>query len=274
VKYSIENVSKTFFGPEWRQASASWRGFGCAGGVSICPSWAAPARGKLLYSGCSTRPAPYARIGSRGWIRFQRDVLRENCVVPGAASATIYQQHNLVPSLTSLQNRFVAASGVVGWPQTVRSIFYPGANRCAGGDARASNWSAWRTSDSRELTNFLAGSNNVWPSRRVLMQKPEVILADEPIARSTRALADEIISLLIRVGAQGRRTLIVALHQVEFALEHFPRVIGLGEGRMRFDLPSNSVHDDVLQDRYGKHRPGATGFQDEKTFQREFGCSR
>jgi phosphonate transport system ATP-binding protein len=108
----------------------------------------------------------------------------------------------------------------------------------------------------------------------VLMQKPEVILADEPIASLDRALADEIISLLVRVGSEGKRTLIVALHKVELALEHFPRVIGLGRGRMRFDLPSNTVHEDVLQDLYGKNTREAGRAQDEDRFQREFGCSR
>ena len=58
---------------------------------------------------------------------------------------------------------------------------------------------------------------------RVLMQKPEVILADEPIASLDRALAGEIISLLVRIGSEGKRTLIVALHKVELALEYFPR---------------------------------------------------
>jgi phosphonate transport system ATP-binding protein len=105
------------------------------------------------------------------------------------------------------------------------------------------------------------------------MQKPEVILADEPIASLDRALADEIISLLVRVGSEGKRTLIVAVHKVELALEHFPRVVGLGEGRMRFDLPSGTVHEDILQDLYGKHTQEARRVQDED-FQREFGCSR
>jgi phosphonate transport system ATP-binding protein len=58
---------------------------------------------------------------------------------------------------------------------------------------------------------------------RVLMQKPEVILADVPIASLDRALAGEIISLLVRIGSEGKRTLIVALHKVELALEYFPR---------------------------------------------------
>jgi len=109
---------------------------------------------------------------------------------------------------------------------------------------------------------------------RVLMQKPEVILADEPIASLDRVLADEIIALLLRVGSEGQRTLIVALHKVELALEYFPRVIGLGAGQMRFDLPSSTVHEDVLNDLYGKPAQEAGPAPDENLFNREFGCSR
>jgi phosphonate transport system ATP-binding protein len=109
---------------------------------------------------------------------------------------------------------------------------------------------------------------------RVLVQQPEVILADEPIASLDPALAEEITSLLIRVGSESKATLIVSLHRVELALEHFPRVIGLRNGRMRFDLPANMVRNDLLRDLYGNHSQRGWRVQDEDRFQREFGCSR
>lgn len=109
---------------------------------------------------------------------------------------------------------------------------------------------------------------------RVLVQKPEVILADEPIASLDPALADEITSLLIRVGSEGKRTLVVALHKVELALEHFPRVIGLRAGSVCFDRPPANLHGDLLHDLYHNRSQEAQQVQDEDRFQREFGCSR
>jgi phosphonate transport system ATP-binding protein len=186
---------------------------------------------------------------------------------------TIYQQHNLVPSLTSLQNTLCGCLGRWSTTQTVRSIFRPGATDVeeAMHALELVGLADKRLSRADELSG---GQQQRLAIARVLMQKPEVILADEPIASLDRALADEIISLLVRVGSKEKRTLIVALHKVELALEHFPRVIGLGQGRMRFDLPSNAVHEDVLQDLYGKHRQEAQRRHDEDTYQREFGCSR
>jgi phosphonate transport system ATP-binding protein len=186
---------------------------------------------------------------------------------------TIYQQHNLVPSLTALQNTLCGCLGRWSMTQTLRSIFRPAASDVQ--DAMHAlelvGLADKRFSRADELSG---GQQQRLAIARVLAQKPEVILADEPIASLDRALADEITSLLVRIGSEGKRTLIVALHKVELALQHFPRVIGLGEGRMRFDLPSNTVHEDILQDLYGNPRQDARRAQDEDTLQREFGCSR
>lgn len=108
---------------------------------------------------------------------------------------------------------------------------------------------------------------------RVLMQKPEVILADEPVASLDPALADEIISLLVRVGSEGKRTLVVALHKVELALQYFPRVIGLRAGTLCFDRPLAAVGEDLLQDLYATDRQKPQRAQDEDRFRREFGCA-
>lgn len=186
---------------------------------------------------------------------------------------TIYQQHNLVPSLTTLQNTLCGCLGRWSMAQTVRGIFRP-----ATADMQEAlhalelvGLADKRSSRADELSG---GQQQRLAIARVLMQKPEVILADEPIASLDRALADEIIALLVRVGSEGQRTLIVALHKVEVALEYFPRVIGLSAGRMRFDSPTNTVGEDVLQDLYGNATQGALRISDEDRFQRQFGCSR
>jgi phosphonate transport system ATP-binding protein len=186
---------------------------------------------------------------------------------------TIYQQHNLVPSLTSLENTLCGCLGRWSMAETLRGMFRPAAADLeeALHALEQVGLADKRSSRADELSG---GQQQRLAIARVLMQKPEVILADEPIASLDRALADEIVSLLLRVGSEGQRTLIVALHKVELALQHFPRVIGLGAGRMCFDLPSNAVHEDLLQDLYEKRTPGARPAQDEAHLQREFGCSR
>jgi phosphonate transport system ATP-binding protein len=185
---------------------------------------------------------------------------------------TIYQQHHLVPSLTALDNTLCGCLGRWSLAQTVRGMFRP-ANSDVQEALHALELVGLADKRFSRADELSGGQQQRLAIARVLMQKPEVILADEPVASLDRALADEIISLLVRVGSESQPTLIVALHTVELALEHFPRVIGLGAGRMRFDLPAHDVDEDVLQDLYGNKLLETPRVQDESRFQRQFGCS-
>jgi phosphonate transport system ATP-binding protein len=75
---------------------------------------------------------------------------------------------------------------------------------------------------------------------RVLVQDPEVVLADEPISNLDPARAREIMDLLHTL-ALRRRALLVALHDIDFARSHFDRLVGLRQGQIVFDGAPNVV---------------------------------
>jgi phosphonate transport system ATP-binding protein len=186
---------------------------------------------------------------------------------------TIYQQHNLVPSLTSLQNTLCGGLGRWSLAQTVRSVFSP---------AKADLEHAMHTLElvglaekrNARADELSGGQQQRLAIARVLMQNPEVILADEPVASLDPTLAEEIVSLIIRVGSEGKRTLVIALHKVELALYHFPRVIGLRAGSVCFDRPSAEVHEELVRDLYRNRFEETRQVRGEDGFQREFGCTR
>ena len=186
---------------------------------------------------------------------------------------TIYQQHNLVPTLTSLQNTLCGGLGRWSLAQTIRNIFNP--VKADVEDAMHSlelvGLAEKRHARADELSG---GQQQRLAIARVLMQKPQVILADEPVASLDPALAEEIVSLIIRVGSEGKRTLVIALHKAELALGHFPRVIGLRAGSVSFDRPAADVHEELLRDLYRNRSQETRQVQDEDRFQREFGCTR
>jgi phosphonate transport system ATP-binding protein len=85
---------------------------------------------------------------------------------------------------------------------------------------------------------------------RVLYQRPDVVLADEPVSALDPQLADHTVGVLNReVQARGV-TLVASLHAVDLALKWFPRVIGLREGTVVFDAPPVRVSDAMLRDLY------------------------
>jgi len=184
---------------------------------------------------------------------------------------TIYQQHNLVPSLTAMQNTLCGCLGRWSLAQTFRSIFSP---RRADVDQALQALELVDLADkaTARADELSGGQQQRLAIARVLMQKPEVILADEPVASLDPALANEIISLLISVSSEANCTLVVSLHKVQMALEYFPRAVGLRTGRVQFDLASSAVNENLLQDLYGSTIPEARRTPNEIRLQRELGC--
>ena len=184
---------------------------------------------------------------------------------------TIYQQHNLVPSLTALENALCGGLGRWSLARTVRSIFHPhnqDLERALDALARV-GLADKRHARADELSG---GQQQRVAIARVLMQDPEVILADEPVASLDPGLADDMIALLTRIAADSKRTLLVALHAVELALQRFPRVVALRAGTVEFDAASSDVNGEQLKKLYaggsvsprrGKHGSG---------FRPEFNC--
>lgn len=76
---------------------------------------------------------------------------------------------------------------------------------------------------------------------RVLCQGAELILADEPVSAMDPVLAGHTLDVLNDEAGQHGHTLVASLHAVDLALGHFPRVLGLREGRLLFDKPSRDV---------------------------------
>ncbi|MFQ5904759.1 MAG: ATP-binding cassette domain-containing protein, partial [Candidatus Binatia bacterium] len=90
---------------------------------------------------------------------------------------------------------------------------------------------------------------------RVLVQNPEVILADEPVSSVDPSLASAIVRLLLDISQGTRKTLVMSLHSVDLALAYFPRVIGINKGIVLFDLSPDRISDNLLEDLYSGHLP-------------------
>ncbi len=90
---------------------------------------------------------------------------------------------------------------------------------------------------------------------RVLYQQPELILADEPVSALDPQLADRVVGELNRESIARGVTLVASLHAVDLALRWFPRVVGLRDGVVTFDLPPVRITDAMLTDLYASESP-------------------
>lgn len=89
---------------------------------------------------------------------------------------------------------------------------------------------------------------------RVLYQAPEILLADEPVSAMDPVLAGHTLSILSRHAREHNVTLVASLHAVELALAHFPRIIGLRDGQILFDSPSEKVSREMLDALYANEQ--------------------
>ncbi|NMD71774.1 phosphonate ABC transporter ATP-binding protein [Bacillus sp. DNRA2] len=102
-----------------------------------------------------------------------------------------------------------------------------------------------------ERTSTLSGGEQQRVAlARLLMQKPEIILADEPVASLDPARAEDILDMLTRLASEENQTVIASLHSVEYAKKYFTRLIALKNGQILFDLPADQVTDKQLQELY------------------------
>ncbi|MBI3044853.1 MAG: phosphonate ABC transporter ATP-binding protein [Betaproteobacteria bacterium] len=85
---------------------------------------------------------------------------------------------------------------------------------------------------------------------RVLYQRPDLILTDEPVSAVDPALSDRVVGELNREAIERGVTLVASLHAVDLALHRFPRVIGVRAGEIVFDLPPVRVSDGMLAELY------------------------
>ncbi|NDJ18330.1 phosphonate ABC transporter ATP-binding protein [Myxacorys almedinensis] len=85
---------------------------------------------------------------------------------------------------------------------------------------------------------------------RVLVQDPLVILADEPISSLDPQLSRDVMELLCQICEPSNRSLVVSLHNIEFALRYCDRIIALRHGRLLFDAPTGSVSNEMIADLY------------------------
>ena len=95
---------------------------------------------------------------------------------------------------------------------------------------------------------------------RALLSDASLWLIDEPLSALDPTRSRQAIGTLTEQARERGATLVATLHQVDVALAHFPRVIGLRDGQLAFDLPAAEVSRErlaALYDRFEHELRGA-----------------
>ena len=94
---------------------------------------------------------------------------------------------------------------------------------------------------------------------RGLVAPARLWLIDEPLSALDPTRSRQAIQTLTTVAKERAITLVASLHQVDVALAHFGRIIGLRDGALVFDLPPAAITDEMLAQLYAQHEDELLG---------------
>src|SRR5262244_2478923 len=184
---------------------------------------------------------------------FGRPMQRDGRIARGANElrirvGVIFQQFNLVPRLSVLTNVCLGLLGQMPFMRGTLGNFTMDEKRRAMQALGRVGMTEHALKRGSELSG---GQQQRAAIARTLVQGAEILIADEPIASLDPASARRVMDILADMNEQDGITILVSLHQVEYALTYCPRTIALQAGKVVYDGPSEALTPALLGAIYG-----------------------
>ncbi|MCD6475870.1 MAG: phosphonate ABC transporter ATP-binding protein [Anaerolineaceae bacterium] len=164
----------------------------------------------------------------------------------------IFQHFNLVERSTVMTN---IMSGRLGYAPTFASAF----RRFSKSDMEMADAALQRLGiedQAHKLARELSGGQQQRVGiARALMQEPDLILADEPVASLDPVLAHSIMQYLERLNKEDHMTIICSLHYLDLVQRYSTSVIGLRDGEVAYEGSKHDIinmTDEEFKDIYGQ----------------------
>lgn len=160
----------------------------------------------------------------------------------------VFQQFNLIERLPVLTNVLAGRLHAMPLWRSLAKLFTP-AERAMALETLASVGIA---EQAYKRANLLSGGQQQRAAiARALVQGAQIILADEPIASLDPEASRRVMELLAEINRKQGVTVVVSLHQVDFALRYCPRTVALSAGNVVFDGRSADLTPQRLKELYG-----------------------
>lgn len=105
---------------------------------------------------------------------------------------------------------------------------------------------------------------------RLFVSPAKLWLVDEPLSALDPTRARLAMSALTETAQENGITMVCTLHQVDMALAFFKRIVGLREGKIVFDLPTEQVTPAMLKSLYAQYEHELLGQADRELIEKQF----
>ena len=191
-----------------------------------------PTSGKILLDGTDI-----AGLSSRGLRKARRRM------------GMIFQEYNLVERLTVMENVLSGRLGYIGFWRAYRRKFPPEDVTAAFKLLDRVGLEGYQNTRADALSG---GQRQRVGIARALMQRPDLLLVDEPTASLDPKTSRQIMRLLVELAHENNTPALVNIHDVALAQTFSDRIIGLADGRIVFDGTAEDITSDVLTQIYGE----------------------
>ncbi|MCB0319364.1 MAG: phosphonate ABC transporter ATP-binding protein [Bdellovibrionales bacterium] len=157
----------------------------------------------------------------------------------------IFQKHNLVPRLSALTN---VLHGALGREWMWNASFQALAPNRLRSEAYECLRKVGLAEHALQQARHLSGGQSQRVAiARALMQRPRIILADEPVASLDPEAGERTMELLTALARENELTLLFSTHNIDHALRYADRIVGLDDGNVMCDGPVSTFSYESLR---------------------------
>lgn len=160
----------------------------------------------------------------------------------------VFQQHYVIDQLSAYDNALTGALNRTSFLRSLFRMYDPEDKREA---LRALETVGLLEEASQRVDHMSGGQQQRVGIARALVQKPQLLLADEPVASLDPGSAESVMGYIKTAAAERNLTTIASLHQVNLSRQFGERFLGMRDGELVFDGYIDDLTTDVIDEIYG-----------------------
>lgn len=160
----------------------------------------------------------------------------------------IFQQHNLVDGVSAYLN---ALTGSLNRVSMLKSMLQWQSREDKVRALESLETVGLLEESHQRVAQMSGGQQQRVGIARALVQDPQLLLADEPVASLDPSSAETVMGYLRKAAKEHDVTALVSLHQVNIAAYFGERFIGLRDGQKLFDVGRSELTPELIDELYG-----------------------